>query len=139
MEWLDVIAMVFLIFNVLFLMGTAFWFRIDHSRDKSQRLVKYDNMARKEDHMWQYSLRSNLLLCVCILCSYLIYLQHFTFLIVFFTVGGIMNVLTDIVFQYKAPLFGIAKKGHLVTFIVTSLFAILYLYVKYSNKSRVGY
>ena len=83
----------------------------------------------EEDIMWQYSLRSNLLLFGCTLASYLLYIGESQFLLICFAGFSILNVVTDVVYVYdNVPLFIKVKKGHQVASIVICSVAGLYVF-----------
>lgn len=119
---------VFLALNVAFLAGTALWFRIDHARSAS----RFQNSSRQNHQlvteiMWQFSLRSNLLLWGCVLSSYLIYIGELEALLLCFAGFSLINVVTDVLFPYSdAPLFATVKQGHRSAAIV--IWSVMFVY-----------
>ena len=81
----------------------------------------------EQDIMWQYSLRSNLLLFGCTLASYLLYIGENGFLLTCFVGFSILNVVTDVVYVYdEVPFFLKVQKGHQIASIVICSVAGLY-------------
>jgi len=77
---------------------------------------------------WQYSLRSNLLLTVVILSSYLLWLgQQLPFLFAAYSFVSLINVLTDFFFPYNLRLWYIAQRGHMIAGALVTLAAAVYL------------
>lgn len=117
---------IFLALNVLFLLGTAIWFRVDHATSP-RRLEGLLQDSLMEEVMWQYSLRSNLILFGCILALYLLHLGETTFLLGVFCRFALLNVVTDYIYRYPAAaLYATVQKGHQMAAIVIWLVAILY-------------
>mmetsp|Transcript_12525 Transcript_12525/g.30248 ORF Transcript_12525/g.30248 Transcript_12525/m.30248 type:complete len:136 (+) Transcript_12525:2241-2648(+) len=130
----DTLLSVFLALNVAFLLGTAVWFRLDHasSAGRFQALLA-DTLI--DEVMWQYSLRSNLLLFGCTLAAYLLYIGEIGFLIACFAGFSILNIVTDAVYVYdEVPLFSKVKKGHQIAAIVLCTVAVLYWISKRKTK-----
>ena len=118
---------IFVVLNVAFLAATAVWFRLDHASSAS-RFTEPSRKALVAEVMWQYSLRSNLLVWGCLLSSYLIYLGESEFLLYCLAGFSLVNVLTDAVYSYEevGPMFAKVRGGHRVTAIVICSIAASY-------------
>ena len=130
----------FLVLNITFLVGTALWFRLDHavrtqrfkcpssSTNHGQRLV--------QDIMWQYSLRSNLLLFGCAESFYLIYIGERRFLLSLLAALSLVNVATDSIYKYESvAMFHKVKRGHRVAAgIICTVTAIYYHHLSLARK-----
>lgn len=125
---------IFLSLNIAFLAGTAMWFRIDHASFKSRRYYSGTNPLQhqrkeslREELMWQYSLRSNLLLWGCLLSAYLLHKNEEMFLLGVFCGLSLLNVVTDHYYQYpQAPIFSKVKRGHQIAAIITWIVGVVY-------------
>lgn len=125
----DSFLAVFLALNVAFLAGTAVWFRLDHA-DSPVRFEKLLKIKILDDLMWQYSLRSNLLFWGCVQAAYLIYIGELSFLLYLFAGFSLLNVLTDIFYEYEeAPAFYQVKRGHIIAGVFIWLVAAIYFAV----------
>lgn len=103
---------VFLALNILFLLGTCVWFRVDHASNRD-RFAKLTREELVDDLQWQYSLRSNLLLWSCLLATYVLYLGQEDGLLMIFAGFSMINIVTDSIYRYeRAPGFSIATRGH---------------------------
>jgi hypothetical protein len=117
---------VFLALNIAFLVGTAVWFRVDHA-SSSRRFTALMQDSLMADLMWQYSLRSNLLLWGCAMSAYLLYIGEALFLLGMFAAFSVLNVVTDHFYQYPdAHIFTKAKRGHLIAGVVIWIVTIVY-------------
>ena len=118
---------VFLALNIAILVGTAVWFRFDHA-SSSRRFQDETEDTLVAEVMWQYSLRSNLLLFGCALASYLLYIDEIKFLLVCFACFSILNIVTDSVYRYEgSPIFTKVKKGHQIAAGVICVVSIIFL------------
>ena len=122
-SWKDTFVTIFAWLNLVFLVGTALWFRLDHAssasiRYASQRRRSYD--ALLAELQWQYSLRSNLLLWGCSLASYLLWVGEVQALMRILAMFSVVNVVTDLAYTYHAAGrdFSIVQKGHRVAAVV---------------------
>ena len=122
----DTVLTVFLGLNIAFLIFTAVWFRLDHATsDVRFQALLPDTLI--DEVMWQYSLRSNLLLFGCTLAAYLLYIGETGFLLACFAGFSILNIVTDAVYIYdEVPLFSKVKKGHQIAAVVICSVAVLY-------------
>ena len=109
----------FLVLNITFLVGTALWFRLDHAVRKSR--FKSPSSSTNHGHrlvqeiMWQYSLRSNVLLFGCAESFYLIYIGERRFLLSLLAAFSLVNIATDSIYKYESvALFHKVKRGHRV-------------------------
>mmetsp|Transcript_25109 Transcript_25109/g.51062 ORF Transcript_25109/g.51062 Transcript_25109/m.51062 type:complete len:134 (-) Transcript_25109:774-1175(-) len=129
MNAMDMFATVFMSLNIAFLLATAVWFRLDHATPKRQSNRFEGKMAVElvQEVQWQYSLRSNLLISVCVLSAYLVYLQELQFLLICFTGLSAMNVITDYFYVYEVHLHPIVAKGHLMAGGVITLVTVAFL------------
>ena len=124
----------FLILNITFLVGTALWFRLDHASPKSARFkspssTKHGQRALVQEIMWQYSLRSNILLFGCAEASYLVYIGERRFLLGLLAAFSLVNVATDSVYKYEAvALFRRVKRGHRVAAGIICTVSALYFF-----------
>ena len=119
---------VFLALNLLFLIGTAIWFRVDHasSPKRFEPLIRNETVIIDEV-MWQYSLRSNLLLFGCIQSAYLLYMDQVGFVLGVFVLFSVINLITDTIYKYdSAPGHSIAVNGHRIAASITLLVGLLY-------------
>ena len=131
---------IFLALNVLFLVGTAVWFRLDHASPNARRyqtgLVADGNNSTNRgvlvaEIQWLYSLRSNLLLWGCLMAGYLVYIGETNFLLWVFCIFASVNVVTDVLYSYDSvELFPVVRKGHRISALVIWSVAILYWIVK---------
>ena len=127
----------FLILNITFLVGTALWFRLDHASPKSARFkspsssTNHGQRALVQEIMWQYSLRSNILLFGCAEASYLFYVGERRFLLGLLAAFSLVNVATDSVYKYESvALFHRVKRGHRVAAgIICTLTAMYFHYL----------
>ena len=117
----------FLLLNVLFLVGTAIWFRVYHA-SSSNRFQSMLQETLIDEVMWQYSLRSNLLLFGCVLCGYLIYIEELEFLLFVFVLFSIVNLMTDSIYIYEsAPTFNKVRDGHRIAAAIIFVVGFYYL------------
>ena len=78
-----------------------------------------------QEIMWQYSLRSNLLLFGCAEASYLIYIGERSFFLGLLAAFSLVNVATDSFYKYETIDFPRVKRGHRIAAgIICSVFAI---------------
>ena len=130
----DILISVFLVLNVLFLVGTALWFRFDHA-SKPERFQSLLTDSLIDEVMWQYSLRSNVLLFGCTLATYLLYIGEMGFLLVCFAGFSLLNIVTDAMYvYYEVPLFHKVKKGHRIAAFVIWIVAVTYWISKTRTK-----
>ncbi|CAB9525884.1 expressed unknown protein [Seminavis robusta] len=130
----DTLLSIFLALNVVFLLGTAAWFRFDHasSPGRFQPLLT-DSLI--DEVMWQYSLRSNLLLFGCTLSAYLLYIGEIGFLLACFACFSVLNMITDALYVYdEVALFPKVKKGHQIAGVVIWVVAVAYWISKARTK-----
>ena len=90
-------------------------------------------MEKKEtlidEVMWQYSLRSNLLLFGSAMAFYLLYIGEIRFLVALFFIFSIVNVITDSLYRYeRASIFQKIRKGHRIAALVNGMLSIAYYY-----------
>ena len=125
----DTFIVIFLSLNVLFLVGTAVWFRLDHAT-KRNRFINEMQETLVDEVMWQYSLRSNILLFACVMAFYLIYIGEAYFLLGLFAAFSIVNVITDATYRYDgAAIFHKVVKGHQIAAIIICTITIIYAIV----------
>ena len=118
---------IFLILNVVFLVGTAIWFRLDHAT-KRERFIMLLQETLVDEVMWQYSLRSNLLLFGSTMAAYLLYIGEIKFVLGVFVGFSVVNVITDAVYRYDgAAIFAKVKKGHQIAAVVIGIVTISYI------------
>ena len=123
-----VFLLIFLSLNVLFLVGTAIWFRVDHASSSSNRFQSMLHETLIDEVMWQYSLRSNLILFGCVLSGYLIYIDELEFLLFVFVLFSIVNLLTDSMYTYEsAPGFNKVRDGHRIAAAIIFVVGFYYL------------
>ena len=124
----------FLILNITFLVGTALWFRLDHASPKSARFksplsTKHGQRALVQEIMWQYSLRSNILLFGCAEASFLVYIGERRFLLGLLAAFSLVNAATDSVYKYESvALFHRVKRGHRVAAGIICTVSALYFF-----------
>ena len=120
-SWKDTFVTIFAWLNLVFLVGTAFWFRLDHASGASKRYERRrPSEALLAELQWQYSLRSNLLLWGCSLASYLVWVGEVQALMWILAMFSVVNVVTDLTYTYHAAGrdFSIVQKGHRVAAVV---------------------
>ncbi len=127
---LDQSFTIFMALNVAFLLGTAIWFRVVHSSKTNRARFKNTKDDIIEELQWMYSLRSNLLLSTVFLSTYLLVIGELYFLLVCYSMMGLINVITDCLYVYDVKLFPIAKRGHITAAIVTIIATCVYLLFK---------
>mmetsp|Transcript_9069 Transcript_9069/g.14534 ORF Transcript_9069/g.14534 Transcript_9069/m.14534 type:complete len:134 (+) Transcript_9069:92-493(+) len=126
MTALETFLTIFLSLNVLFLIGTAVWFRVDHAT-KPDRFQVMLQESLVEEVMWQYSLRSNLLIFGSVMAIYLIVKGELIFLLSVFAVISLLNVLTDCLYRYDgASIFPKVRKGHQIAAVVICSISVVY-------------
>jgi len=131
MNVLDICFTVFMALNVAFLLGTAIWFRVVHSLKRNRYRFEESDNDTIEELQWNYSLRSNLLLSTIALSIYLLAIGEVLFLLVFYSVGGLLNIATDILFVYDVKLFPIARRGHLGAGVVCIIALCVYVGIRF--------
>jgi hypothetical protein len=123
---------VFLALNLVFLLGTAMWFRLDHASPNAVER-RFEHLSAQElicEVQWQYSLRSNLLLFGCTAVAYLLWIGETEFVLTLFGGISIVNVVTDILYNYnEVRLFETAKSGHRMAAIVIWIVATVYFLI----------
>ncbi len=110
----DTLAFAFMALCIAFLAFAAVLFRLKFA--SQSKLRRFDPATRDElvsELMWQYSLRSNLLLVVVLLSGYLLWLRETRALLLCYLALCLVNVITDTLVEYKVGLWRPVRNCHL--------------------------